>query len=212
MTPNPPETHLSNIRDLTPDARNANHGTQRGRGLLEKSLRQYGAGRSLLIDKRGRIIAGNKTAEVAGSIGLDNVIVVETDGTKLVAVKRTDLDLDDENARMLAYADNRVGELDLAWDTDQLQLDFEVLPLDEFFSMDELADLGVEPEAEPAEDPGADLDRAEELREKWGVELGKSLACKLLPSVQGKAGTAGLDGSTAGLLAHYAALRAAGGD
>jgi len=40
------------------------------------------------------------------------------------------------------------------------------------------------------------------------VELGKSLARKLLPTVQGKAGTAGLDASTAGLLAHYAALRA----
>ncbi len=46
--------------------------------------------------------------------------------------------------------------------------------------------------------------------DQWGVELGKSLARKPLPTVQGKAGTAGLDASTSGLLAHYAALRASG--
>jgi len=46
--------------------------------------------------------------------------------------------------------------------------------------------------------------------DQWGVELGKSLAGKLLPAVQGEAGTAGLDASTSGLLAHYAALRASG--
>jgi glucose-6-phosphate isomerase len=48
--------------------------------------------------------------------------------------------------------------------------------------------------------------------DQWGVELGKSLAEKLLPAVQGEAGTAGLDASTSGLLAHYAALRALGRD
>ncbi|HUS53377.1 MAG TPA: glucose-6-phosphate isomerase [Thermohalobaculum sp.] len=44
--------------------------------------------------------------------------------------------------------------------------------------------------------------------DQWGVELGKELAARLLPSVLGSAGTEGLDASTAGLLAHYAALRA----
>jgi hypothetical protein len=33
------------LSDLTPDSHNANKGTERGRALLEKSLRQYGAGR-----------------------------------------------------------------------------------------------------------------------------------------------------------------------
>ncbi|MHA1529494.1 MAG: glucose-6-phosphate isomerase [Alphaproteobacteria bacterium] len=46
--------------------------------------------------------------------------------------------------------------------------------------------------------------------DQWGVELGKSLARELLPAVRGKAGAAGMDASTAGLLAHYAALRASG--
>lgn len=103
--------------ELTPDIRNANRGTERGRYALEASLRQYGAGRSILVDKTGRIIAGNKTLETAAEMGLDDVLIVQTDGKQIVAVQRMDLDLaQDDAARMLAYADNRVGELDLDFD------------------------------------------------------------------------------------------------
>lgn len=38
--------------------------------------------------------------------------------------------------------------------------------------------------------------------DQWGVELGKELATGLQPVVEGKLGTAGLDASTAGLVAH----------
>ena len=108
---------IRKVTDLQPDKRNANKGTERGLKALDHSLRQYGAGRSLLVDKHGRIIAGNKTAQAAADIGLDDVILVQTDGTKLVAVQRTDLDLEqDKAARELAYADNRVGQLDLDFD------------------------------------------------------------------------------------------------
>lgn len=114
------------VRDLIPDAENANKGSERGRQLLEESLRHFGAGRSILIDKKGRIIAGNKTHEEAGAIGLEDVLVVETDGNQLVAVKRTDLDLEqDEKARELAYYDNRVAQLNLAWDKSQIRKDLE---------------------------------------------------------------------------------------
>jgi hypothetical protein len=61
--------------------------------MIENSLRNFGAGRSIVLDKHGNIIAGNKTVENAGAIGLEDVIVVQTDGTKLIAVQRMDLDL-----------------------------------------------------------------------------------------------------------------------
>lgn len=59
-----------------------------------------------------------------------------------------------------------VGE----WDFDLLS-DFELVELEEWgFDM---TLLGLEfGDAEPPEDPGAQVDRAEELREKWGVESG----------------------------------------
>ena len=83
------------LSTLIPDGKNANLGSPRGNQMIEDSLRQYGAGRSILLDKHGRIVAGNKTAENAGAIGMDDVIVVQSDGSRLVAVQRTDLDLDD---------------------------------------------------------------------------------------------------------------------
>ena len=67
--------------------------------MIENSLRNFGAGRSILLDQNGKIIAGNKTVENAGAIGLEDVLVVQTDRNKLVAVQRMDLDLDrDERA------------------------------------------------------------------------------------------------------------------
>lgn len=82
------------LSDLKQDDRNLNRGTEEGKAMITKSLQQFGAGRSILLDKNDRIIAGNKTHENAEEIGMEDVIVVETDGTKLVAVKRTDIDID----------------------------------------------------------------------------------------------------------------------
>lgn len=109
------------LSDLVPDDKNLNKGTQFGQHLIEKSLRELGAGRSILLDKNNRIIAGNKTTENAAAIDLEDVIIVETDGTKLVAVKRTDIDLDSEKGRKMALADNATGAANLEWDEEQLK-------------------------------------------------------------------------------------------
>ncbi len=108
---------IKRLSDLQPDPQNANKGTERGLRLLEDSLQQNGAGRSILVDRNGVVIAGNKTLERAADLGFEDVIVVPTNGTKLVAVQRTDLDLEtDPRARRMALADNRVGQVDLDWD------------------------------------------------------------------------------------------------
>ena len=79
-------------------------------------MKAYGAGRSILADRHGVVIAGNKTLEQAQALGL-KVRVVETTGDELVVVQRTNLDLaTDATARQLALADNRVAELNLEWD------------------------------------------------------------------------------------------------
>ena len=109
------------ITELTPDPKNANLGTKRGRAALASSLKEYGAGRSILIDRRGVVIAGNKTLEQAIAAGHTQVRVVKTDGSELVAVQRTDLDLEDPKAKALAIADNRVAELDLSWNIEALE-------------------------------------------------------------------------------------------
>lgn len=106
----------TNIDKLIPDNKNFNKGTQYGQHLIENSLRKFGAGRSILLDKNNKIISGNKTTENAYIVGIDDVIIVESDGTKLIAVKRTDIDLDSETGRELALADNATGRANLEWD------------------------------------------------------------------------------------------------
>lgn len=106
----------TNIESLVPDNKNFNKGTQYGDHLMDESLRRFGLGRSILIDKNNRIIAGNKTAEKAADIGFTDVVVVEVDGNQLVAVKRKDIDLDSAKGRELALADNATGKANLEWD------------------------------------------------------------------------------------------------
>jgi hypothetical protein len=115
------QANISTIDTLIPDEKNFNKGTEYGQKLLEDSLRRFGAGRSILVDKNNRIIAGNKTVENAGQLGMNDVIIVETDGTKLVAVKRTDIDIDTKKGREMALADNSISKVDLSWDEELLR-------------------------------------------------------------------------------------------
>lgn len=133
------------IDNLIPDDKNFNKGTQYGEHLMDESVRKFGLGRSILIDKNNRIIAGNKTAEKAGELGLDNVIIVETDGNTLVAVKRNDIDLDSQMGRELALADNATGKANLAWDEDMIMRcaeQFDFVPEDWGVSMQEIESGG----------------------------------------------------------------------
>jgi hypothetical protein len=146
--PKPPRSvrHPLRLIDLQADPHNANRGTDRGRAALERSLRDYGAGRAVLIDRHGRIIAGHKTIDQARRLNIP-LRVVKTDGQHLIAVQRDDLDLrTDPRARALAIADNRVGELDLEWDVAMLkQLHADGLDLSAFWTADEFATLFAEP-------------------------------------------------------------------
>lgn len=161
--------------DLKFDEHNANQGTERGKELLDTSLRELGAGRSILVDKDGNVIAGNKTLAAAQKAGM-KVRVVTSKRNELVVVQRPDLDLNESNgeARRLAYLDNRVSELDLAWNPDVLAnditegLNFEALGFDEG---ELLLIVGEQDEEEVDAEP--QLDKAEELLLKWKVKEGQ---------------------------------------
>ena len=124
------------------DPANANKGTERGRTLVAASLQECGAGRSILADRDGTVIAGNKTLEAARKLGLP-VRIIDSAGAELVVVRRSDLKLgSDERARRLAYLDNRTSELGLDWDIEQLLGDIEAgVDLGGVFSEEELSEL-----------------------------------------------------------------------
>lgn len=110
-----------NIETLVQDDHNFNKGTEAGRELMERSFKQLGAGRSILIDKDGHIIAGNKSQQAAIAAGIKKVRIIETQGDELVAVKRTDISLDSKEGRELALADNLTTQINLQWDEAELQ-------------------------------------------------------------------------------------------
>ena len=112
---------MAKLTDLTPDNKNFNKGSEFGNSLIEKSFRKFGAGRSILIDKHNRIIAGNKSVENAMAIGMEDVQIVESDGTKIIAVKRTDIDLDSIEGREMALADNASAKANIVFDAELIE-------------------------------------------------------------------------------------------
>lgn len=106
------------ISDIKLDDKNFNAGSEYGGALIKKSFEKFGAGRSILIDKNNKIIAGNKSTENYGAGGGEDVIIVESDGTKLIAVKRTDIDLDTPEGREMALADNATAKANIVWAED----------------------------------------------------------------------------------------------
>lgn len=113
VSANPAQAQLVDLGSLRPDPKNARKRTERSAALIEGSLSEFGAARSIVIDEDGRILAGNGTVEAAASIGIEQVLVVPADGNTLVAVQRTDLN--ERQKRRYAIADNRSSDLS-EWD------------------------------------------------------------------------------------------------
>lgn len=111
------------------DPKNARKHGERNQQTIRSSLEKCGAGRSIVLDGEDCIIAGNGVYQQAQALGLP-VRVIETDGTELIAVKRTDIMTGDDKRKLLALADNRTAEL-AEWDNEALdKLLCELPPVD----------------------------------------------------------------------------------
>ena len=115
------------------DSKNYRVHTDKNKMIIDKSLKELGAGRSILIDSENEIIAGNGVFEQAEKQNI-KIKIVETDGTELIAVKRTDLKTNDKKRKKLALIDNH--------STDTSNFDFDVINVD--FEEVELEEWGVE--------------------------------------------------------------------
>ena len=109
---------------ITFDKKNYRKHSEQNKKRIRKSLTECGAGRSVLVDKDGCLIAGNGVFEQAEKMGIKTRIV-ETDGTELVVVKRTDIGTDDPKRKTLALADNATSD-NVEWDIPNIVEDFDV--------------------------------------------------------------------------------------
>lgn len=128
------------------DKRNYRKHNDRNKDLIKKSLKECGAGRSIVIDNEDNIIAGNGIYEQAQKLGIKTK-VIETDGSELVVVKRTDLATDDDKRKQLAVMDNSTSDSS-EFDIDSLQADFDIKQLQDWgidknfdTKIDELKDI-----------------------------------------------------------------------
>lgn len=110
------------------DPRNYRIHTDKNKRLIRKSLEECGAGRSILFDNDDCLIAGNGVYEQAQALGL-KVRIIESDGTELIAIKRTDLSTDDARRKALALADNYTSDTSV-FDFDAIVEDFGADELD----------------------------------------------------------------------------------
>lgn len=115
------------------DSRNYRKHNAENKRLIKKSLEECGAGRSILIDGEDEIIAGNGVYEQAKKLKMP-VRIIETDGSEIVAIKRTDLKTTDEKRKQLAVMDNSTS--------DSSEFDFELMAQD--FNVEALEDMGVD--------------------------------------------------------------------
>ena len=136
------------------DKRNYRKHNDRNKELINKSLKECGAGRSIVIDKEDNIIAGNGIYEQAQKLGIKTKIV-ETDGSELVVVKRTDLATDDDKRKQLAVMDNSTSDTS-EFDITMLNNDFNPSQLNDFGLDLEYEEIDPEPEYNPNEEQKLD--------------------------------------------------------
>jgi DNA modification methylase len=162
---------LSNFRT---QRQNANAHTQRGLGMLTSAIQKDGWIGGMTVAADGETFDGSARLEVLADVMPDaDPIVVHTDGTRPVVVVRDDIpSASDPRAKRLGIAANRIQQVDYAPDAAVLAELAGEIDLGQFWNKDELAEI-LKDVAEPAADPGADVDRAAELQAKWGTATGQ---------------------------------------
>lgn len=111
------EESVIDLAEIALDAENARHHSEDNLTMIRRSLAEYRAGRSILIDGDNTLIAGEGVTRAARELGYTRVRVIDTDGSELIAVRRADLTA--AQRRRLALLDNRTTETS-TWDNDVL--------------------------------------------------------------------------------------------
>lgn len=163
------QNEIKTAADLKQDKHNYRKHSDTNKARIKKSIDEAGIGRSVVIDADNVLVAGNGVQSV---IDKDTPVrIVETDGTELVVVKRTDLHTGDPRRKTLALADNATAD-DVEWD-------FEAIAED--WTEDEAGEWGVEwpADEEESEDP---KEAKEQYVDGWfiNIECNDEASCQEL--------------------------------
>lgn len=96
-----------------------NRGTDIGAKILESSLRRLGCCRSVVVDRDGEVLVGAKVLSKCRELGIP-IIEVESDGSSLVVVRRTDVSASTKKGVEISFVDNLSSERGLDWDNENI--------------------------------------------------------------------------------------------
>ena len=151
------------IDSLSLDPANLRKHSARNLDAIGASLRRFGQQKPIVVNAQNVVLAGNGTLTAARAIGWKEIKIVRSElaGTQATA---------------FGIADNRSAEL-AEWDDNLADvlasLKAEDFPLSDIgFDEADLKELVKEPQPSDA-DAEPQIDKAEELRAKWGVEVGQ---------------------------------------
>ena len=118
--------------DLKQDASNYNKHSQFGMGLLEKSIRQFGFVEAGLISEDDVICSGNARQETAVSIGMEDVQIIDIDGTKPIYLRKKGLKSGSQEFKELGLALNAVGKANVVFDAELIEAELGVAVCEEW--------------------------------------------------------------------------------
>jgi hypothetical protein len=110
------------LTSFQPDENNFNNHTQYGMSLLEKSVERVGVIESITVSADDKVISGNARQEVMLS-KFENIepIVIETDGTRPVIIKRNDIKGNTKRFTEAALLANTVSKHNINLDLQKIE-------------------------------------------------------------------------------------------
>lgn len=109
VTPDKPTVEVVRLDDVHADPANVREHGDANKSAIRASLARFGSGRSIVLDGRNVVRAGNGTVDAAVEEGFTEILVIEPKAGQLVAVRRPDWT--DTEATGYAIADNRTTDL-----------------------------------------------------------------------------------------------------
>lgn len=151
------------VGSISFDPANTRKHSRKNLDAIKASLRRFGQQKPIVVDAKGIVLAGNGTLAAAKELGWSEIKIVRTG---LAGVDATAFGIADNRSAELAEWDEKLAEV-----LDALKA--EDFPLADIgFDEADLAELAGEPDCSDA-DAEPQIDKAEELRAKWGVEVGQ---------------------------------------
>ena len=121
------------LSNLIPDDKNNNKHTAYGMDLLEKSVNKVGIIESITVSNDDKIISGNARHEVIGKNFEKEALVIETDGTQPIVIKRTDIESNTKQFYEASILANTTSKKNIDFDMeviDSLAVEYDIDAVD----------------------------------------------------------------------------------